>query len=178
MCYNLGSESIWLFAFFNKQNNILKKDKNIWVMLPTSLTGGFKIWGLTNLLRAANIHPTLYLYNKRVTPWNVWDWQDCHVFWVTFRNWSPYKSKIKSVWFRRILLGNVECFLSPHHQDLSAADLCDSSTAPLGWPFTPRPTYANPSLSTPNLLTACASFLGDWSNSQYSGLLPPHLIIP
>lgn len=29
MHYNLESESLWLFAFFNKQNNIFKKNKNI-----------------------------------------------------------------------------------------------------------------------------------------------------
>lgn len=184
MRYNLGSESLWLFAFFNKQNNILKKSKNIWLMLLTSLAGGFKVWGLTNLMRATNIHPILCLYSKRVTPWNVWGWQDYHVFGVTFRNWSPYKSKIKSVWFRCILLGNVECFLSPHHQDLSAADLCDSSTAPLGWPFTPRLTSANPTLF---LLPTCSRpVLPFWVTGAIAnpvatpgtGPLPHHLIIP
>lgn len=106
------------------------------------------------------------------------------VFGVTFRNWSPYKSKIKSVWFRCILLGNVECFLSPHHQDLSAADLCDSSTAPLGWPFTPRLTSANPTLF---LLPTCSQpVLPFWVTGATAnpvatpgtGLLPHHLIIP
>ena len=70
-------------------------------------------------------------------------------FLVIFWNWSPYKNKIKSVWFRCFILGNVECILSSHHQGLSAADLCDSSTAPLGWPFTLSLTQTDPALFPP-----------------------------
>ena len=134
-------------------------------------------------MRATNIHPILYTVRGLHREMCEAD-RTTMVFGVTFRNWSPYKSKIKSVWFRCILLGNVECFLSPHHQGLSAADLCDSSTAPLGWPFTPRLTSANPTLF---LLPTCSQpVLPFWVTGATAnpvatpgtGLLPHHLIIP
>lgn len=88
-------------------------------------------------------------------------------FFILFWNWSPFKAKIKSVWFRCFILENAECIFFSQDWDLSAVDLRDSSTTPLQWPFLLSLTQTKLTHFLPwNLLMSCASFLNDWHNSH------------